>query len=131
MSDLIGRLVAMAEQDGTASQNEGDLLREAAAEIERLTAERDEYKCEMESAFKLTQKQAKILTDTINALKGEPPELVSWSHHDVAEHARRVVAERDEAREAAQHFRNSYGRLYVNDKPDTEYWPWLKEGNDG
>jgi hypothetical protein len=36
MSDIITRLVVMAEQDETASQREGNLLREAADEIERL-----------------------------------------------------------------------------------------------
>jgi hypothetical protein len=72
-----------------------DKLANAVMERDYAIAERDEYKCEMESAFKLTQKQAKILTDTINALKGDPPELTSWSHHDVAEHARRAVAENE------------------------------------
>lgn len=42
----------------------------------------------------LTRRQAELLTGAVNALRGEPPELVMWSHHDVAELATAAVAER-------------------------------------
>jgi hypothetical protein len=46
----------------------------------------------------LIARQAGILTAVADALKGPPPALSSHSHHDLGDVARRVVAERDDAR---------------------------------
>lgn len=48
----------------------------------------------------LSQRQGDLLTGAINALRGEPPKLTWWSHHDVVERAQQVVAERDALRRA-------------------------------
>lgn len=40
---------------------------------------------EVEDLSKLTQKQSDLLTAAVNVLKGPPPDLVLWSHHDIAD----------------------------------------------
>jgi len=51
------------------------------------------------SLHALCVQQAKILTGVANALRGDPPDLHHWSHHDLAERARDVVAENKRLRE--------------------------------
>lgn len=46
----------------------------------------------------LTTRHAEILTGTVNALRGDPGPLTTWSHHDAAELAVAIVAERDQLR---------------------------------
>jgi prefoldin subunit 5 len=41
---------------------------------------------------RLIQRQSDLLTGVVNALKGEPPSLTLWSHHDAPELARQAVA---------------------------------------
>jgi hypothetical protein len=45
----------------------------------------DEEKKENEFASGLIGRLTKLLTRTIEAIRGEPPKLVSWSHHDIPE----------------------------------------------
>lgn len=40
---------------------------------------------------RLVTRQGDLLTATVKALRGDPPELVWWSHHDVAELAQAAV----------------------------------------
>lgn len=53
---------------------------------------------ELEERDALLQKLEKILTETANALKGEPDELSMHSWHDLAEVAAKIVKERDMTR---------------------------------
>ena len=69
----------------------------AAAKAERELAE---ARAELALSEDLVNRLGKILNDTINVLRGLPPELHSWSTHDTAVWAARVVDERDEARNA-------------------------------
>lgn len=62
------------------------LVLEARAEVERLREE-------VADQHTLIQRQGDLLTGAVNALRGEPPELTWWSHHDVAERAAGLVAE--------------------------------------
>lgn len=76
-----------------------------------------DFEAEVAGMHQLIVRQADLLRDTINVLRGEPPELTWWSHHDVAEHARRVVAERDQlhaAIERALHALAPDGATYGN-----------------
>lgn len=41
----------------------------------------------------LCSRQSRLLTATVNALRGDPPSLWTWSHHDVHELAARLKAE--------------------------------------
>ena len=41
----------------------------------------------------LLERQSQLLTGVANALKGPPPELTTWSHHDLPELAAAVVAD--------------------------------------
>jgi hypothetical protein len=55
----------------------------ALAEVARLTEEYDA----------ILTRQSDLLTRTVNALRGNPPPLTSWSHHDIPELAAEKVAE--------------------------------------
>jgi len=46
---------------------------------------------EAEEYAEVLGKQADLLTSTVNVLRGDPPPLVSWSHHDVPDLAQEVV----------------------------------------
>lgn len=65
-----------------------DRIRAAhAAEVERVTAE---LKQENEENFALITKQSNLLTATVNALRGDPPDDVLWSHHDIPDLAKEL-----------------------------------------
>ncbi len=69
------------------------LLPELVEEVERL---RDED----ELSGDLIQRQGKLLTGVVNAIRGEPKPLHTWSHHDAPELAAQLVLERDLLRAA-------------------------------
>ena len=46
---------------------------------------------EAEEYAEILDKQADLLTRTVNVLRGDPPPLVSWSHHDIPDLAQEVV----------------------------------------
>jgi hypothetical protein len=58
-------------------------VKSALAEVARLTEEYDA----------ILTRQSDLLTRTVNALRGNPPPLTSWSHHDIPELAAEKVAE--------------------------------------
>jgi hypothetical protein len=67
-----------------------------------LVAERESFKREaaaqlqeMEDMHTLIMRQGDLLTGVVNAIRGEPAENCRHSHHDAAELAAKVVAERD------------------------------------
>ena len=51
---------------------------------------------------KLISRQSDLLTKTVNVLRGDPPPLVTWSHHDIPELAANWVAARNAWQKAAQ-----------------------------
>ena len=59
-----------------------------------------ELREEMESSDQLSDRQSKLLTGVVNAIRGEPPELQLWSHHDAPELAAGIMAEAAQLREA-------------------------------
>jgi hypothetical protein len=69
-------------------RHELDAARDAAERAERESA----IDCD------LIARQAGILASVADALKGAPAALSSHSHHDLGDVARRVTAERDDAR---------------------------------
>ena len=74
------------------------LTRDADDEIERLRAE-------LSDRSRLISKQSDLLTAAVNALRGDPPELVWWSHHDVEQLATEQVAENARLRNALEKVR--------------------------
>lgn len=70
-----------------------EMLRELLAEVERLREDVVDYDT-------LLGRQGDLLTATVNVLRGDPPELTTWSHHDVAELAAGLMSER--ARDRAE-----------------------------
>ena len=54
-------------------------------------AEIAELREEAEISAATIEMQAVILTDSVNAIRGEPPELTLWSHHDLADLIKNVL----------------------------------------
>lgn len=50
----------------------------------------------------LIEQQAALLTGVVNAIRGAPPELVLWSHHDAPALAQQVMAQLQRLRAFAQ-----------------------------
>lgn len=74
-----------------------DATDQLLAEVKRL----DEVTSLLEAeGHPLITRQGDLLTGVANALRGQPPELTSWSHHDLPELAVKTVAERDRLRAA-------------------------------
>lgn len=69
--------------------------------LETARRERDEAVAELENdqaeEHQLILRQGELLTGVVNALRGDPAPLYLHSHHDAAELASEVLAERDEA----------------------------------
>lgn len=53
----------------------------------------------------LIQRQGRLLDGVVNALRGDPPELTLWSHHDAPELARAAVRRITRLRKAALRYR--------------------------
>lgn len=82
---LLGALTGICIDDnGTVT--------DPAVELERVIADRDAQVTEYDALLK---RQSQIMTGVANALRGVPPPLTQHSHHDLAERAAAVVAERD------------------------------------
>lgn len=62
-------------------------------------------RAELSDTRELVQRQSDLLTGAVNALRGQPPELTLWSHHDVGDLARSLVEERDALREEVEALR--------------------------
>ncbi len=82
-----------------------DRIESDAAELARFRAELASVTAELSGAHQTIIRQGDLLRAAINVLRGPPPEDVHWSVHDVAEHAERVVAERDALRADAERYR--------------------------
>lgn len=59
----------------------------------------------LDGCYRTITRQRDLLTGVVNAIKGPPPELVRWSHHDAPQLAAQVVRERDEARAEVERLR--------------------------
>lgn len=96
-----------------------DATLDVTAELARVTAELATLKVETSDLSRLVARQADLLTAAVNALKGEPPELVLWSHHDVGElaAAMRARAERAEAERGEL-------RARLTGEPTEEQWDY-------
>jgi uncharacterized coiled-coil DUF342 family protein len=64
-------------------------------ELEGERRRADELQAEVDGSRDSTIRLDEILTGVANALKGQPDDLMTHSHHDLAEVAQRVVGERD------------------------------------
>ena len=92
----------MSNPEGYAAQT-ADLIESQAQRIAELEAEAD-------LSEKTRDRMATLLTGVANALRGEPPELTSWSWHDLPERATAAIqaiavmegAARDSARMVAE-----------------------------
>jgi hypothetical protein len=70
---------------------------------------------------RLIQRQSDLLTGVVNALKGEPPSLTLWSHHDAPELARQAVAALAQREQAIQTLREWMAQ-YPDDKYTGRWW---------
>ncbi len=97
-ADRLHEIKARAEQvhwTSTSIEQATARMASSAADVPWLLAEVEEYDATL-------TRQGDLLTRTVNALRGNPPPLTSWSHHDIPELAaekvsevQRLTAERD------------------------------------
>lgn len=73
--------------------------------VEALAERLGEAEAETDGYDRILSRQSDLLTGVANALNGPPPELTTWSHHDLPQKAaqlvddrKRLCRERDEAR---------------------------------
>ncbi len=64
--------------------------------VRKLKEELRDAREDIEEYDLLITRQGILLTDAVNALKGPPPPLTTWSHHDIAELAQQAVQRRTE-----------------------------------
>ena len=85
--------------EGRTTHHAGCACHEARRDAEHaaVTAERDALRAERDGEHDLIARQAAILTAVADALKGPPPALCTWSHHDLGAVAASVVAKHGEA----------------------------------
>ena len=101
-----------AIHDDDQCQAGGIAWRKGSLRIEWDRERADRLQEEVEEYDAILRRQGDLLTRTVNALRGNPPPLTSWSHHDIPELAAekvsevaRLTAERDAL--AAAHARES------------------------
>ena len=93
-------------------QNHDAALAHWQAEARRARDDADEYDG-------ILTRQGDLLTGTVNALKGDPPPLTTWSHHDLPELAAAVVTDRDRLRtEADQAYEDGYDQGHADAHAD-------------
>jgi hypothetical protein len=85
---ILANLVKWA-QDGDSPEPEAILMAEAALVLDSTLSDE-------EGLVRLVEQQSRLLTAAVNALRGPPPPLTTWSHHDVEELALKVVDERNQ-----------------------------------
>ena len=67
--------------------------RKGSPRIESDRERADRLQEEVEDYDATLTRQGDLLTRTVNALRGNPPPLTSWSHHDIPELAAEKVSE--------------------------------------
>ena len=84
------------------AKDQRDIMVTRADRVAAAEAERDELRAEVKrlcadvsDSSRLIWKQAQLLTDVVNAVRGEPGRLELHSHHDAPELVQAVVADRD------------------------------------
>jgi hypothetical protein len=65
-----------------------ETIRRITAAIEEAHTMAGELQTELDDTHALILRQGALLTGVANALRGEPPALTTWSHHDVVERAK-------------------------------------------
>ena len=72
-------------------------------------------RAEAEDTDRICDRQRELLTAAANAIRGEPPELTLWSHHDIAERITALRAQvekvRDELRTGRKPESTKSGRM--------------------
>lgn len=86
------------------------LVPELVAEVEKLRNLDDDYSG-------LLIRQGELLTGVVNAIRGNPRELTTWSHHDAPELARELVAEVERLRARETKMRALALRAAVSSNP--------------
>ena len=82
-----------AIHDDDQCQAGGIAWRKGSPRIESDRERADRLQEEVEEYDATLTRQGDLLTRTVNALRGNPPPLTSWSHHDIPELAAEKVAE--------------------------------------
>ena len=97
--------------DDDQCQAGGIAWRKGSPRIESDRERANRLQEDVEEYDAILRRQGDLLTRTVNALRGNPPPLTSWSHHDIPELAaekvsevERLTAERDALRSLLTEF---------------------------
>ena len=119
MTDIIERLRIESRREPHEP-----IWRDAIDEIEALRAEVERLRTDLMESDEIREKLGHLLTRTAAALKGEPPEGVWHSWHDLPEQAAQLVerVQRDEAllRQALEALEVSTRFVYADMRPQCE-----------
>ena len=88
--------------DDDQCQAGGIAWRKGSPRIESDRERADRLQEDVEEYDAILRRQGDLLTRTVNALRGNPPPLTSWSHHDIPELAAEKVSEVERLTEAYQ-----------------------------
>ena len=103
----------------------GIAWRKVSPRIEWDRERADRLQEEVEEYDAILGRQGDLLTRTVNALRGNPPPLTSWSHHDIPELAAEKVAE--VARLTAE--RDALAAQVARVEEVLDHWRTVDEGN--
>jgi hypothetical protein len=102
----------------------GMRLRESHIQLDAdnrlLRAELSEAKGEADHNYRLISRQGRLLSATVNTLRGDPPEDTLWSHHDVAELASATVARLREATDIIKGSHYFHSEDFAEDPKDLD-----------
>lgn len=104
-------MVLVGVLNGTDQKAADDAAAEHQAARAAIYAHVDEIRNEFDEMHALIRKQSDLLTGVVNAIKGEPPELTLWSHHDAPELAAALASR---VSREAEPLHCGIGKLTVN-----------------
>ena len=111
--------------DDDQCQAGGIAWRKGSPRIEWDRERADRLQEEVEEYDAILRRQGDLLTRTVNALRGNPPPLTSWSHHDIPELAAEKVAEVE--RLTAE--RDALAATVARVEEVLDHWRTVDEGN--
>ena len=114
-----------AIHDDDQCQAGGIAWRKGSPRIEWDRERADRLQKDVEEYDAILTRQSDLLTRTVNALRGNPPPLTSWSHHDIPKLAAEKVSEVE--RLTAE--RDALAAQVARVEEVLEHWRTVDEGN--
>ena len=114
-----------AIHDDDQCQAGGIAWRKGSPRIEWDRERADRLQKDVEEYDAILTRQSDLLTRTVNALRGNPPPLTSWSHHDIP----KLAAEKVSEVERLTVERDALAAQVARVEEVLEHWRTVDEGN--